>query len=132
MTARLRPLGTHLATAVALISLAACLPIPVDYHKKGVRQNVSPDTVDKIQRCVNTKEDILLMLGEPDFASDDGRRIGYRWTKAKLILVSAPLFGGGTETSEFTSTYVLEISFDESNLVTQVSLAKKSSSHTPP
>ena len=133
--------GKLLVTTVAVASLAACLPIPVDYYAKGARENVSPKTADKIQRCVSTKEDILLMLGEPDLVSKDERRFGYGWGKTKILWIVPGGnigLGGGWSTSyeggisESTRSYLLEVSFDENDLVTEVSLVKKWSSHTLP
>lgn len=62
-------------------------------------------------------------MGEPDFASEDGQRMGYAWTKVKAIWFLAsygPAAGG-----EVDRSYVLEVFFDPSNRVSQVRLMKE-------
>jgi len=74
---------------------------------------------------VSTKEDVLLQPGEPDFASEDERRLGYGWTKAKVFLIVASPLSGEIGSTKITGTRILKVSFDESNLVTQVRVVKK-------
>lgn len=66
----------------------------------------------------------MLTLGEPDFASEDGRRFGYLWTKVKAIWVVAS-YGGSGAGGEITRSYLLETSFDPSNRLSDVRLLKK-------
>ena len=110
------------ACGLALLSLTACIIIPVDYHARGVRHNVSQDSGSKLQKGVTTKADVFLLLGEPDFVSEDGQRIGYAWTKVKALLIWASYGGGGGE--ELQRSYILEIKFtnyrvDEAAIIKQ-------------
>ena len=109
-----------MATGAAF--LAGCLIIPVDYHAAGSRHNVSPRTSARLEPGVTTKEEVLFKLEEPDFASEDGQRIGYAWTKVKAIwfVASYSTATGG----EIQRSYVLEAAFDASNRVSRVRLLK--------
>ena len=74
---------------------------------------------------MSTKEDVLLQPGEPDFASEDERRLGYGWTEAKVFLIVASPLSGEIGSTKITGTRILEVLFDESNLVTQVRVVRK-------
>ena len=111
-----------LAAAAAL--LAGCLIIPVDYHATGSRHNVNHKTPEVLQPGVTTKEEVFLKFGEPDFASEDGHRLGYAWTKVKAIWAVAG-YGGGGASGEIKRSYVLEAAFDASNRVSRVRLLTK-------
>jgi hypothetical protein len=120
-SARRRP--ACLALAAPMLWLAGCLIIPVDYHAAGSRRNVSPGTTGELRLGVTTAEEVFLTLGEPDFVSEDGRRLGYAWTKVKgLVFVGS--YGGGTS-GEIKHSYVLEVSLDETNRVSQARLLKQ-------
>ena len=108
-------------SAAALVALTACIIIPVNYHDVGVRHNVSEKTSAKLQAGITTKRDIFLLLGEPDFVSEDEDRIGYAWTKVKMIILWASYGGGGGE--EVKRSYILEISF-ENDLVRDARIIK--------
>ena len=109
---------------VVFLSLTSgCLLIPTDYHDVGVRHNINEKTPDLFKPATSTKEEILLKLGEPDFASDDGRRIGYAWTKVKALLIVAST--GGSGVAEFKRSYVLQVSFDDCNRVSNFNLIKE-------
>ncbi len=124
MNIRPSPLVRRLLACLALaavgVGLAGCLIIPTDYFAAGSRRNVSPRTVQVLQPGVTTKEDVLLVLGEPDSDPEDGRRLDYEWTKVKAIW-----FVGGYGAAiggEIQCTNVLQVSFDASNRVSQVRL----------
>ena len=74
---------------------------------------------------MSTKEDVLLQPGEPDFASEDERRLGYGWTEAKVFLIVASPLSGEIGSTKITGTRILEVLFDESNLVTQGCVVRK-------
>ena len=110
-------------TAASLALLTGCLIIPVDYYDAGVRHNIDAKAQSDLQPGVTTKEEVLLKLGEPDFASDDGLRVGYAWTKVKALVIVAS-YGGGGE-AEIKRGYLLEVSFDPDGRVSGTRLAKK-------
>lgn len=112
-----------LAAVLCCIVLAGCIIIPVDYHAKGSRQNVTMESTNALHLSATTREDVLLKLGEPDFVSEDGQRFGYLWTKVKVIWAVAGMGGGGG--GECTKSYLIETSFDHSNRLSDVRLLKK-------
>jgi hypothetical protein len=109
-----------LAAAAGLV--AGCLVIPVDYYEAGSRHNLSTKTGNTLTTGLTTKEEIFLSLGEPDYASEDGRRLGYAWTKVKAVWVIAGQ--GSAAAGEIQRSYVLVATFDDSNRVFRVQLQK--------
>ena len=124
---RLASLALALAAAGML---AGCLVIPVDYYSAGSRSNLNTKTGSKLQPGVTTKEDVFLLLGEPDQVSEDGQRLGYAWSKVKAIWIVAS-YGGGAG-GEAEKSYLLLISFDASNRVSRASLVKQWGSEVMP
>jgi outer membrane protein assembly factor BamE (lipoprotein component of BamABCDE complex) len=105
---------------------SGCLVIPVDYHSKGSRQNISDKTQSLLQPGVTTKEEVFLLLGEPDYAFDDGQHIGYAWKKVKMMMFLG--YGGG----EVEKGYLLQIKFDSDKRVVSVVLTQAWNSDVPP
>lgn len=105
------------------ILVAGCLIIPVDYPAANSRHNLKAESTNALNVRVTTREDVLLALGEPDFVSEDGQRFGYMWTKVKAIWVVAGSSGGTG--GEITRSYLVEVTFDPSNLVSDVRLQKE-------
>jgi hypothetical protein len=103
-----------MALATGMTLLAGCI-IPTDYHAPGSRQNVDPKTPANFAVGVTTKEEVLLKLGEPDFASEDGQRLGYAWTQVKALWFAGYGYSGGGGAIE--KNYLLEIAFDEKDTV---------------
>ena len=68
-------------------------------------------------------DEVFLRLGEPDFAAEDGQRIGYAWTKVKALWFVAGR--GSAAGGEIQRSYILEVSFEGSNRVSQVRLIKQ-------
>ena len=97
---------------IAVVWLAGCLVVPVNYYQTGSRHKVSAKS---LKPGVTTKEELLLMLGEPDFYSEDGQRFGYAWTNVKAIWGTSFHASG-----EYERSYVLAASFDASNRLSQV------------
>jgi hypothetical protein len=119
-----------IGTAGAAI-LSGCLVIPVDYHSAGSRHNVNANVQSQLQPGVTTKEEVLLLLGEPDYASEDGQCIGYAWRKVKaLVFVTAGPTSAAT--GEVERSYLLHISFDPNSQVSRVELLKKWGKQMPP
>ena len=108
-----------------LVALAGCIviPIPVNYHASGSRMNVNQLTASRLQPGVSTKEDVLLLLGEPDYCSQDGQTLGYSWTKVGLLLIVGTQAGGGE--TEIGKNCMLEIAFDATNRVAFTELHRK-------
>jgi outer membrane protein assembly factor BamE (lipoprotein component of BamABCDE complex) len=57
---------------VGVLFLAGCLVFPVEYYQAGSRHNIKPQTSNELQAGITTKEEVLLTLGEPDVAAEDG------------------------------------------------------------
>jgi len=121
----LQPHGTRgrwlgLVTVTAgLLLLGGCLIIPVDYYAPGSRRNITKQTTNLFQIGISTREDILLALGEPDFASVDGQRIGYKWSKVEALLIV------GYNGAEIVHSYLIQTAFDPSNRVSRVRFLKQ-------
>lgn len=111
-------LGTSAILLATALLLEGCLIIPVDYYSKGVRHNVSEESGSQLRPDMSTKEDVLLLLGEPDLVSMDEQRFGYTWTKVTAwIIVLSPRNSTGTEV---TSSHLLDVGFDLDNRVSHV------------
>lgn len=103
-----------LAASVAA-PLAGCLVIPTDYTAPVSRHNVTADTAAQLQPGVTTKEAVLLQFGEPDVASSDERRLGYRWTQVRAIWIIVGY--GSAAGGAIGKTSLLELSFDEHDVL---------------
>lgn len=110
-------------TAVVALVLTGCLIIPTDYHTPASRHNLTVQSTNLFRIGLTTQEEVLLALGEPDYVSDDGQRLGYTWSKVKAILIVASTSGGGG--AEFPRNYLIEASFDASNRVSHVQFRAK-------
>ena len=98
---------------------SGCAIVPTDYHAPGSRIRINKETQQIITPGKTTKEDVFLMLGEPDIVFSDGLYVKYRWTKVKALW--GFFIGGGysaTGASGYIETdYELIIKFDEQNVV---------------
>ncbi len=112
------PMG---AVVLGSVLLSGCIIIPVDYHAAGSRRNITMESTNLVQIGTTTRTELLLTWGEPDFASEDGRRFGYLWTKVKVIWAVAS-YGGAGAGGECTKSYLIETSFDESDHLSKVTL----------
>lgn len=124
----------HRSTALALLLLcflvSGCLILPVNYHTRNSRHNITMQTTNALQIGVSTKEDVLMKLGEPDFASEDQKRIGYLWSKVKFIWAVVG-YGGGAS-GEATKSYLIEATFDSSNRISGLRALRKWGQSPPP
>ncbi len=79
----------------------------------------SPDekTLASIKADTTNKEDVLMMLGEPDRVMMKERFFQYWWTEVHL-------FVGGWLGGVYGYVYSLHIYFDENNVVKKVELRK--------
>ena len=116
--------------AVGVMLLAGCVAIPVDYYSAGSRRNLNLETPSSLKPGETTKEEVFLMLGEPDFVSQDGRHIGYVWHKVKAIIAVGGYGAGAVGESE--KSYLLQISFDDNNRVSRSDLVEKWGTDVPP
>lgn len=104
-----RGIGLWLVLSVVC---AGC-PIATNEYGRHSRTNVSEATAQTIIPGRTTREEVLLALGDPDEVSTDGNSFVYRWTKAKLVVVTP------FPTSPMGKKYQLLVSFDEHGVVTQ-------------
>lgn len=104
-------------------SLVASCFIPMSYWAAKSRQNVTPGTREELQPGVMNIEDVLLELGEPDVVSDDGRHLGYEWTRVKGLLLVGAMYAGSV--GEVTRTSRLELAFDEQGRLASVDIVSK-------
>jgi outer membrane protein assembly factor BamE (lipoprotein component of BamABCDE complex) len=98
-----------------LAACGGCLVVPTpEHHSDSIttRRNVQPKSGDTaVTDGVTTREQVLLLLGEPDASLYGDRRFVYCW--AKVIgywFVAAGYEGDG---GEIPKGYVLEIDFDD-------------------
>lgn len=109
------------------ILLTGCIVIPLDTYDSESRTNLSSETLSKLETGATTREEVLLMLGEPDYGyNDDELILVYKWQKIEgFSLVAIPysqgILGGG---GRFGTNYQLNIKFDEENRVSEVGLIK--------
>ncbi len=100
-----------LAAGVAL--LAGCIIIPTNYYQSASRENINLQTTNSLAPGVTTRQEMLMKLGEPDYVTEDGQRLGFAWTKVKAIWA---LIGQSSSLAgEVWHNYFLETSFDSSN-----------------
>lgn len=122
-----------IALAFALILAGSCgsgcVVVPVDYYAHTAPRNVGVRTETEIERGIS-KEEVILRFGEPDFASEDGCRLGYGWTKVKALVFWASNAGGGA--AEVKRSYILEISFDENQRLSNARVIKSWGEGVPP
>ncbi|MGB3429125.1 MAG: hypothetical protein WBA53_13230 [Burkholderiaceae bacterium] len=118
-----------LSVIAAIALIAGCLIIPVDYHAAGSRHNVNAGVQPKLQVGVTTKEEVFLLLGEPDYVSEDGQRLGYKWTKVNALVLVGAYYSAGMW--EIEQSHVLHVTFDADNRVSQVGVVSGWGSGTP-
>lgn len=69
---------------------AGCVYIPTDYHAGTSRREIGDKDTSKIIPGESTKEDVLLLLGEPDRTSPGGKTLLYTWSKVKYLVYIHP------------------------------------------
>lgn len=120
MKARCAVCGVVLWVFVVLAS--GCVVVPTSYHAAGSRQNLSHDEGQKLTEGTTSKREVLLMLGEPEFASEDGRVLRYDWQKVKAIWFAGGYYSAASGAVE--REYSLELTFDERNVLTKKEVLK--------
>ncbi len=107
----------------AAFDLAGCIVIPVNYYSSGSRHNVTEDTEHSLHSGTMTREEVLLLLGEPDYVWEDGQRLGYAWAKVRAIVAVAAGPGAGAG-GRVEQTYLLQVWFDPGGRVFQAGIVK--------
>jgi outer membrane protein assembly factor BamE (lipoprotein component of BamABCDE complex) len=92
--------------------LAGCLIIPTNYYTDYSRKNVAEESPADIVTGVTTREEVLIILGEPDKVSEDEVEVWYMSSKVKSIVA---MYGGGG--GEMVRDYIHVIRFDRNGLV---------------
>ena len=103
-----------LTLPLIFLLLIGCVGIPTDYHTETSRKNIADETADKIIPGETTKEDVFLMLGEPDLVSPDGNTLSYNWEKVEELLI---FVSGGTY--EMKAGNFLVITFNKEGVVNE-------------
>jgi len=108
------------AVITILFLCLGCLYIP--YHAY-IHRVPDEKTLASIKEGVTSKEDILMMLGEPDRVRNNERLFLYWWQEEHGGVVA----GGYRYFSADTilSTHSLHIEFDENNIVKKFEIKKK-------
>jgi outer membrane protein assembly factor BamE (lipoprotein component of BamABCDE complex) len=112
-----------ISTSIIILFLClGCIYIP---YPRNIIIHRAPDkkTLESIKEGVTSKEDILMMLGEPDRVRNNERLFLYWWQEECGVLgnqyVSIPI----------RHTYSLHIEFDENNIVKKFEIIKDSMSN---
>lgn len=96
MSCRIDPSCWSVLWLALLAGMLAGCPIPIPRHYDITsRQNLGPDIQSALVPGVTTREDVLLLLGEPDGAAEDGAWLAYGsiYSKGGVVFV---LFAGGS------------------------------------
>ena len=76
----------HLVCLLAALAVFwGCAVVPVDYYDDASRRNISHETPSLLRSGITAKEEVFLLLGEPDYVSQDGQQLGYIWGKVKWV-----------------------------------------------
>lgn len=131
---RLSPLVRSGFLAVLLGCAAGCVVIPTPEHTISGRANLGPQSMVSITVGQTRREEVILRFGEPDVASDNGRKVAYRWEKVKAYY--AYIIGSGYSASAgagpISKGYYLVIEFDEAGVVAYKELTHRLWSRTLP
>jgi hypothetical protein len=99
----------------------ACVivPVPWDSYLDETRQHITPVVLNSIIPGQTTKEEVFLILGEPDKASEDGSRLAYSWikTKAKVLILAGGGYSGVAGIADINKQFIFSVTFDERNVV---------------
>lgn len=98
---------------------AGCVYIPYHAHIHRV-----PDekTLASIKEGITSKEELIMMLGEPDRVKKNEKLFLYWWQEEHGFVGGIGAGGGG---GLVISTHSLHIEFDESNIVKKFEIKKK-------
>lgn len=119
---------TILATAVAFTTLlTGCpIPIPAGYTEQS-RETLGDDVAGKLEAGISTREDVLLLLGEPDDVGPGETWLTYDSVYGQagvLFIFCAASTCGGMEVQKMEHKRLLII-FDRQGLLTSASFINK-------
>lgn len=119
------PARLLLIGSIALV-ISGCLVIPVDHPVSSSRQNITEQTMGELKPGATTKEEVILNLGEPDRVSEDGRHLGYAWSRLRWfwLLAGSSGYSGGIATGVITRDSMLQLTFDEDSRLVKSELRK--------
>lgn len=117
-----RPAVFAVVLSMFVVLASGCVVIPTSYHGAGSRQNLSHDEEKKLTEGTTSKREVLLMLGEPEFASEDGKVLRYDWQKVKAIWIAGGYYSAASGAVE--REYSLELTFDERNVLAKKEVLK--------
>lgn len=106
-----------ISTTIIFFFLSGCVYVPYHAHIHRV-----PDekTLASIKEGLTSKEEVLLILGEPDRVRANEKIFLYWWQEEEGMVVW--LVG---DARQVRSTYSLHIEFDENNIVKKFEMKKK-------
>jgi outer membrane protein assembly factor BamE (lipoprotein component of BamABCDE complex) len=100
-----------IGVSIASFSLSGCLIIPTNYYTGNSRHNIAEELPANIVPGNTIREEVLLILGEPDTAFHDDSELWY--TASKVLALWFLLRGGG----EIIINYNHVIRFDSNGIV---------------
>jgi outer membrane protein assembly factor BamE (lipoprotein component of BamABCDE complex) len=98
----------------------------IPYHRH-IHKVPDEKTLASIKEGTTSKEDILMMLGEPDRVTNNERLFSYWWQEESgaVGVIAVPGAGGRIGDDSTKHTYSLYIEFDENNIVKWFEIKKK-------
>jgi outer membrane protein assembly factor BamE (lipoprotein component of BamABCDE complex) len=109
-----------LIIAALIPSAGGCILVPTPSHKSdtfATRQNLSHKSAEQIQVGVTSREQVLLLFGEPDATFDRQRRFVYLWADVTAWWFAAA--GNSSAGGEIGEGSALEIDFDPRGIVSR-------------
>lgn len=122
-----RNLASLSLTLAAAVLLAGC-PVPLPYgYSESSRENLTEESAYQLVPGVTTREDVLLLLGEPDGVGPDESWFAYGSVYGKggvvfVICAASDCGGAGTEKVEYGR---LLVTFDDRGLITNTDFVSK-------
>jgi outer membrane protein assembly factor BamE (lipoprotein component of BamABCDE complex) len=112
-------LGTSVILAVSLFLAGCPVPIPSGYASSS-RENLSAEVTDQLVPGVTTREEVLLLLGEPDGVGPNASWLAYGSVRGEggvvfVIFAGGSAAGAGGEKMEYRR---LIARFDERGVMT--------------
>lgn len=126
----MRTYRSALAILMAALLLTAC-PVPIPPHSLGTRENVADTVPAFIKIDETTREDVFMMLGEPDGVAIDDSWVVYSNGRSKggVAFVMAAGGSAGALLVEGSSYRRLIVRFDDKGVVTFATLETKNCPH---
>ena len=116
-----RPVGLAVACVLCLVNAGCVIPVPHPRVACEPRPGLfDRSDADFIHPAQTTREQVLLTIGEPDFAWDGGRAFAYVWGTSNLEIILASVCGrGSASATSFTvrDKHRLYVRFDNAGIV---------------